>query len=115
MPEYDESTETYQRWGGMETPYSIVEVFTSLQVLGSVHGLDVLDLAAGEGRISRMLIELGAASVLGADISSEMVRRASEQNTLEHEAQQDGRVKPLQNLSYTELDAADDKFQLATP
>jgi SAM-dependent methyltransferase len=115
MPEYDEFAETYQRWSGMETPYSIVEAYTFLQVLGSVQGLNVLDLAAGEGRTSRMLIELGATSVVGADVSSEMVRRASEQNMPQHKAQEGEPIKPLQNLSFIELDAADDKFQLDAP
>jgi SAM-dependent methyltransferase len=115
MPEYDDFAETYQQWSGMETPYSIVEAYTFLQVLGSVQGLSVLDLAAGEGRTSRMLIELGAISVVGADISSEMVRRASEQNMPQHRAQKGERIQPLQNLSFIELDAADDNFQLDAP
>lgn len=60
MPEYDESAETYQRRSGMETPYSIVDAFTFFQVLGSVRGLSVLDLAAGDwlARLDRRLSAL---------------------------------------------------------
>ncbi len=115
MPEYDEFAETYQRWSGKQTPYSVIEAFTFLQVLGSVEGLNVLDLAAGEGRTSRMLIELGAASVLGADVSLEMVRRASEQIAQASGVSQSGRTGTLQDLSYIQLDASDDKFQLDAP
>lgn len=115
MPEYDEFAETYQRWSGMQTPYSIVEAFTFLQVLGSVRGLSLLDLAAGEGRTSRMLIELGAASVIGADVSPEMVRRASEKKMSQDTLQKGERVKPMQNLDYIVLDAADDTFRLDAP
>jgi hypothetical protein len=57
MPEYAEFAETYQHWSVTASPYGRIETYTFFEVLGSVRGLDVLDLAAGEGRTSRMLME----------------------------------------------------------
>ena len=75
----------------------------------------ILDLAAGEGRISRMLMEGGAASVLGADISPEMVRRAKEQNDPEAAARQGSTAQAWPALRYIVLDARDRGFQLEAP
>jgi ubiquinone/menaquinone biosynthesis C-methylase UbiE len=44
--------------------------------VGVVKGLDVLDLACGDGRFSRRLIKHGTRSVIGTDVSEEMIRRA---------------------------------------
>lgn len=55
--------------------------------------------------MSRMLMERGAASVLGAEISPDMVRRAVEQN-----------IPPTRpSLRYVVLDARDEDFQLDPP
>ena len=51
-----------------------------LESVGTVDGLDILDLGCGEGYLSRALYERGAASVMGLDISEQMVRAANEQN-----------------------------------
>ena len=51
-----------------------------IESLGPVDGLDILDLGCGEGYLSRALYRLGAASVRGLDISTQMVRAAEEQN-----------------------------------
>ncbi len=42
-----------------------------------IEGARVLDLGCGEGYMARRLLELGAASVHGIDISAEMIERAS--------------------------------------
>jgi len=47
-----------------------------LSVLGTVHGLRVLDVACGHGRYTRELARRGASPVLGLDISSEQIARA---------------------------------------
>ena len=62
MPEADEFAGTHQRWSVPPRPYGAIETCTFFDVLESVRGLDVLDLAAGEGRTSRMLLKRGAAS-----------------------------------------------------
>ena len=41
-----------------------------------LQGADVLDLGCGEGYVARQIMEKGAASLLGIDISAEMVERA---------------------------------------
>jgi SAM-dependent methyltransferase len=59
-----------------------------------------------------MLMELGAASVLGGDVSSEMVRRASELNS---PADNDGENPIWPNLRYIVLDGRSDKFRVDQP
>ena len=48
-------------------------------VLKKISGLDVLDLACGEGYTSRQLKSYGANKVIGVDISAEMIKLAQEQ------------------------------------
>tara|TARA_R110002073_G_scaffold331898_1_gene517153 strand:+ start:300 stop:1055 length:756 start_codon:yes stop_codon:yes gene_type:complete len=48
-----------------------------------VRGLDVLDLGCGEGYFSRGLKSRGAASILGIDVSEEMVRGAEQREARE--------------------------------
>ena len=115
MPEYDDFAETYQQWSVTASPYSRIEAYSFFKALGTVRGLSVLDLAAGEGRISRLLIQGGAAAVLGADISSEMVRRANEQNDPEAAARRCPPPPTWPNLRYFVLDARDRHFQLKAP
>jgi SAM-dependent methyltransferase len=106
MPEYDDFAETYQRWTESAVPYRVIELYSFFNVLGSVAGLRILDLAAGDGRVSRMMIEAGAASVVGADVSPEMERRAEEQATVEGAGG---------SLSFMVLDATDPDFRLDPP
>jgi 2-polyprenyl-3-methyl-5-hydroxy-6-metoxy-1,4-benzoquinol methylase len=49
-----------------------------LALAGRVRGLQVLDVACGHGRVSRVLASRGAA-VTGVDISTELLDRAREQ------------------------------------
>ncbi len=53
-----------------------VETFSFLQMLGDLGGLQVLDLACGEGFYSRLIARAGAAAVTGVDISAEMIALA---------------------------------------
>ncbi len=52
---------------------AMAEVPTFLARLGSVDGLDILDLACGTGFYSRLLLGNGARSVTGVDISTAML------------------------------------------
>ena len=115
MPEYDDFAETYQHWSVKAPPYRQIELYSFFKVLGSVRGLSILDLAAGEGRISRLLMEGGAASVLGTDISPEMVRRAKEQNDPATASRRDPSWRTWPALRYIVLDARDRTFQLEAP
>ncbi|MBY8974262.1 class I SAM-dependent methyltransferase [Rhodobacteraceae bacterium NNCM2] len=103
MPQYDDFAGTYQHWSETDGPYRIVELHSFFSTVGPVAGLHALDLAAGEGRTARRLIKAGAASVLGADVSAEMIRRA--------EAQSAG----IAGLRFIVLDASDPDFELPTP
>ena len=109
MPKYNEHVDVYHEWSASSTPYRAIESYTFTEVIGPVRDLDILDLACGEGRISRMLIERGAKSVLGGDISPEMVRRAAEQN-----AAGNGTSR-YPNLRFMVLDARDESFRLPEP
>ena len=69
MTDYDKQGDIYRRWSLRETPYSVLAWHVFLQVLGPVKGLRVLDVACGDGRLSRGLMDLGARSGLGTDRS----------------------------------------------
>lgn len=45
---------------------------------GDVENKDILDLGCGEGYVSRLLLEKGAKSIYGIDISTQMIRVANE-------------------------------------
>jgi len=109
-PEYDEFAETYQHWRETASPYGVVETYSFLKVLGPVRGRRVLDLATGDGRVARMLMAGGAASVLGGDISPEMIDRAVAQNTSDR-----GSDRTWPDLRYIVLDARDATFRLDPP
>ncbi|MFA0811952.1 class I SAM-dependent methyltransferase [Microbulbifer epialgicus] len=47
-----------------------------LQELGDVAGQHILDIGCGEGYISRMIMESGASSLFGLDVSAEMICQA---------------------------------------
>jgi toxoflavin synthase len=52
-----------------------------LRSLDHIRGRRVLDLACGTGYYSRIMRQLGAAEVVGVDISGEMIKRAVEIET----------------------------------
>ncbi|PFA67690.1 SAM-dependent methyltransferase [Bacillus sp. AFS015802] len=64
--------------------------------LPDLKGKRVMDLGCGTGGLSKHCIELGAASVLGVDISEKMIKRALQEN-------HDGRIQyicsPVEDLS----------------
>jgi len=72
--QYDKLGTTYEII--KTTPNDFVCLDSTRRVLGDVTGLHVLDLACGTGYYSNLLLDWGAASVIGIDISSEMVRAA---------------------------------------
>jgi len=56
-----------------------VDKFTLLNVLGDVRGKSALDLGCGHGHYTRMVKSLGAARVVGVDISQVMIADACSQ------------------------------------
>ena len=76
---YDDIAQDYQEIvRDVKMPLHIAELYTFAQLIGDVRGKTVLDLGCGEGFYSRRLRDLGAASVLGVDISGGMVALAQE-------------------------------------
>lgn len=75
--QYDAIAEHYRR--SKSSPLrTYVEAYTFLNLIGAVRGKRILDLACGEGFYSRRLMRLGAARVVGVDVSAEMIRLAEE-------------------------------------
>ncbi len=109
IPEYDSHVDVYGDWSTAENPYRAIESFTFMEVVRSVRDLDIVDLGSGEGRTCRAFVQQGARSVLGTDVSSEMIRRANAKNTAE-----DG-TSIYPNLRYEVLDARDETFALPQP
>jgi 2-polyprenyl-3-methyl-5-hydroxy-6-metoxy-1,4-benzoquinol methylase len=68
---YDEFAEWYEQWIGDAAP--LIAGHSGL--LPAVAGLRVLDIACGQGRMSRYLALQGA-EVTGVDISAAMLSRA---------------------------------------
>src|SRR5207244_1705305 len=65
---YDEIAAQYQM--AKRQPWRMhVEHFTFFELLGDLRGKSVLDLACGEGFVTRFLKLAGAARVLGVDLS----------------------------------------------
>lgn len=109
MADYDTNTDDYLRWSAGDSDYWLLEQTRYFEVLGSVRNLNILELACGAGRISRMLMGRGAQSVVGTDISKEMIKQAVAQN-------QDYQGSPVySNLIYKVVDACDETFTLGHP
>ncbi|MFF8960152.1 class I SAM-dependent methyltransferase [Streptomyces sp. NPDC014894] len=73
--QYDEIGESYE--GFKTLPMArYPERGSFLRMLGDVRGRSVLDLACGTGFYTRQIKRLGAAEVLGVDVSGEMVAAA---------------------------------------
>ncbi|MEO5583609.1 MAG: class I SAM-dependent methyltransferase [Saprospiraceae bacterium] len=74
---YDLITKEYQ--ASKLLPWRIqAEAYTFFKLLGNLNGLDVLDLACGEGFYTRQIKLHGAAHVTGIDISEGMIHLALE-------------------------------------
>jgi toxoflavin synthase len=69
---YDHIAEQYKR--SKLTPWrTYIEQYTLLGLMGDLRGKSVLDLACGEGYYSRIFKRLGAARVVGVDLSRGMI------------------------------------------
>jgi SAM-dependent methyltransferase len=60
-----------------------VELYTLLDLLGDLSGREVLDLACGEGFLTRAVRQRGAARVVGVDVSEKMVDLARQREARE--------------------------------
>lgn len=76
--DYNPIAEQYQR--SKQQPWRIhVESFTFMALIGDLAGKAVLDVACGEGFYTRQLRRLGAARVVGVDLSEGMIALARKQ------------------------------------
>lgn len=74
-PQYDAIADAYARSVAFDMRTDI-ERPAMLQALGAVQGLEVLDLACGDGLYARLTRQLGARRVLGVDVSPQMIQIA---------------------------------------
>ncbi len=68
-----------------------------LPLVGDVQGLDVLDMGCGAGELSRWLVDGGAKSAVGMDVSERMLAEAEQQ--------------PRESLTYIHSSAEDASFE----
>ena len=82
MADYDLNTDAYlaSRYPVLDADdREIFATHTLLETIGDPAGKTVIDLCCGDGRLGWLLLEMGAKSVIGVDISREMLDRAEEQ------------------------------------
>ncbi len=75
---YDPIADQYKR--SKQQPWRThIECFTLMNVVGNPRGLEILDIACGEGFYTRLLCERGAKKVTGVDLSQGMIELARKQ------------------------------------
>src|ERR1043166_10232042 len=74
--QYDHIGSKYDEYARTAT-LKRAESHTFFRMVGALHGKHVMDLACGFGFYTRLLKQHGAATVLGVDISPEMIRLAT--------------------------------------
>jgi ubiquinone/menaquinone biosynthesis C-methylase UbiE len=74
---YDHIGAQYEEYANSAT-LKRAERHTFLELVGSLHGERVLDVACGFGYYTRLLKQQGAGAVVGSDVSPEMIRLARE-------------------------------------
>ena len=81
ITDYDPIAEQY-RLSKQQPWRSYIESCSLLALIGDPTGLQVLDLACGEGFYSRLLRQRGAARLLGVDLSAGMIELARQQEAV---------------------------------
>lgn len=85
MADYDLNTDAYLNTICRTDEQDDLDIFathTLFETMGDPAGKSVIDLCCGDGRLSWKLLEMGAKSVIGVDISGEMLKRAEEKRKL---------------------------------
>ena len=78
MTDYNQIARQYRK--AKEHPWrSRIEIYSFMKLLGDVAGKTVIDVACGEGYLSRRVRKAGAAQVVGIDISERMIDLANTQ------------------------------------
>lgn len=106
--EYDPLTLEY--FQSKQLPFRVFsEIPDHMELLGDLRGLRVIDLACGEGFYTRLIQKSGAHSVLGVDVSYEMIELAKSKEASEPQGIEYA-VCTATNLSQVVID----KFDLAS-
>ncbi len=74
--EYNEIADQYQEATRRELR-KYTSDYSWIKLLGNLQGKKALDLACGEGVSSRLARDLGAAEVVGVDISEGLIKKAA--------------------------------------
>ena len=78
--DYNQIAKQYKK--AREQPWRTqVELFSLMNLIGDLAGKNVIDVACGEGWLTRKLRKAGASEVVGIDISEEMIALARWQET----------------------------------
>ncbi|MEQ8785602.1 MAG: methyltransferase domain-containing protein [Pirellulaceae bacterium] len=94
--DYDAIAEQYQR--SKQQPWRVfIECFSLMELIGDPRGLNVLDVACGEGFYTRLMRQRGAARVTGVDLSEGMIELARQQE-VDHRLGIDYRVADARRL-----------------
>lgn len=80
--QYDHIGSQYDEYARTAT-LKRAESYTFFRMIGALEGKRVMDLACGFGFYTRLLKQHGASQVIGVDISSEMIRLATQQEQAE--------------------------------
>lgn len=84
----------------------LLETPVLLSMLPDVNGKSILDIGCGMGQHAKQYSNLGAASVLGIDISEKMLQYATEHNSADNIT--------YQRLAMEDIDQIHEKFDLVT-
>ena len=78
MTEYDVNTDTYLNAKDLsqDEGRAIFGTHTLLKTIGDPSGKTVIDMCCGDGRLGWLLLNMGAESVTGVDVSAEMLAHA---------------------------------------
>lgn len=101
--EFFKSYQEMRNKSGLSTN-DLIEIPQLFSLIGDVKGKKILNLGCGAGGHDRRLIEMGAESVLGIDLSQNMINEAIKNNSsdkIEYKV-----------LSMLDIDSLDEKFDL---
>ena len=105
MAEYDDFAETYQKTNFKRPLFKFAVYSSFYNQFKNLAGKRILDLACGDGLVTRKLKKLGASEVTGMDISKKMIALAKETEQKEklgikYKAGQVGKLGKIGSFDY---------------